>query len=1112
MSKTQIGGFRLEYVEIYNWGTFDQHTWRLGAGCENSLLTGANGSGKTTLVDAIITLLVPPNKRFYNQSSGAESKRERDEKSYTLGAYSTKQSESGLSANTKYLRQKEHAYSILIGAFYNEFSKEYITLAQVRWFANNTLKRAYFVAQEALDVATHFSPMDASGAWKRRLKKTTSVEEFDSFTKYTQRFTKRFGLKSDKALSLFAQTVGIKVLGNLNDFIRTNMLEEVNTDEAFVKLRGHYDNLLQSYQAIERARQQVVLLAPIMEHSESYKTTKKELDALINQEEAVLPFFAHQKAKLYGEAIHSLGVDLKRKSDQIEQIRLQLKDFNEQETQLQVTIRTDKVSEQLSQLAQQIDYAERERNTRKMREERYNRTAKVLELKESPTEKQFYKTLESCAEKLTQIGVSIEEMQQERLQFSMQQRELEGEQKEQQQLLSSLLKRKNSVPLEQVRIRIQLAEKLGISEKNLPFAAELIRIKEAEKADWQNSIEQLLRPLATTILLRDEYYTKAIEFLHRMKLNGKIKLLHVKEELLDANVPDKKSILHKIEVRQNQDLTDWLKNYLNQHYAHMSLEGFSTIHRYAHGINSKGLIKSENTYERDGDTKRWSNGNYVLGWDNQATILLVQRKLKGIEAELESIEKSIQNRKRTERNLLQQRDSYTRLQEFEEYSEIAWKVSDKTIKRLQAEREELLKSSDHLKVLQRQLEDVQAKIVDASTSRDRYIEQRGTLQNRLDNYSNSKIETDKIVAQYQGVSYRKYVETFKEMIAPEEIRVHTANAIETRLRRSVSKDRESKSRALDKVENRLNLAMQRFIQPSPEILEQHPNWTAETLDLRPEMSYLKEYQRIYKRVQEEELPKYQSRFKEWLNERLIYDIANFKGALDNQETIIKDSIETINKSLRSIRFNANPDTYIQLDIHITRDQSVRDFKQMLREAMPDVGKLASGDEKELEAAFKRIKLIIEELSNNENWRRKVTDVRNWLEFAAIERFLADDQERQYYQDSRSLSGGEKAKLAYTILASAIAYQFGIRSENNKRRSFRFAVVDEAFSKVDPANAIYAMELFKQLDLQLMVVTPLDKINLAEPYIQTVHYVQNREKRNSEVFDVPMEVYFAEKNS
>ncbi len=62
-----------------------------------------------------------------------------------------------------------------------------------------------------------------------------------------------------------------------------------------------------------------------------------------------------------------------------------------------------------------------------------------------------------------------------------------------------------------------------------------------------------------------------------------------------------------------------------------------------------------------------------------------------------------------------------------------------------------------------------------------------------------------------------------------------------------------------------------------------------------------------------------------------------------------------------------------------------------------------------------------------------------------------------YEDSQSLSGGEKAKLAYTILASTTAFQFGIREAETRPRSFRFVILDEAFSKVDPDNAAYAME-------------------------------------------------------
>ena len=118
-------GFRLSYVEIYNWGTFDGQIWKLQPNGKNSLLTGANGSGKTTLVDAMLSLLVPPNKRHYNQSSGAESKRERDENSYVLGAYGTLQSDSGLAAKTKYLRTKDD-FSILLGVFFNAETKEYL--------------------------------------------------------------------------------------------------------------------------------------------------------------------------------------------------------------------------------------------------------------------------------------------------------------------------------------------------------------------------------------------------------------------------------------------------------------------------------------------------------------------------------------------------------------------------------------------------------------------------------------------------------------------------------------------------------------------------------------------------------------------------------------------------------------------------------------------------------------------------------------------------------------------------------------------------------------------------------------------------------------------------
>ncbi len=46
----------------------------------------------------------------------------------------------------------------------------------------------------------------------------------------------------------------------------------------------------------------------------------------------------------------------------------------------------------------------------------------------------------------------------------------------------------------------------------------------------------------------------------------------------------------------------------------------------------------------------------------------------------------------------------------------------------------------------------------------------------------------------------------------------------------------------------------------------------------------------------------------------------------------------------------------------------------------------------------------------------------------------------------------------------------------------------------------------------MLVTPLDKINLAEKYIHAVHYVENKYQRESSVYDLTMEQYRKEKES
>src|SRR6185437_16640295 len=61
--------YRLQKLEVYNWGTFDREVFSVRPNGQTTLLVGQNGSGKSTLVDALLTLLVRPGVRNFNVRS-----------------------------------------------------------------------------------------------------------------------------------------------------------------------------------------------------------------------------------------------------------------------------------------------------------------------------------------------------------------------------------------------------------------------------------------------------------------------------------------------------------------------------------------------------------------------------------------------------------------------------------------------------------------------------------------------------------------------------------------------------------------------------------------------------------------------------------------------------------------------------------------------------------------------------------------------------------------------------------------------------------------------------------------------------------------------------------
>jgi hypothetical protein len=66
---------------------------------------------------------------------------------------------------------------------------------------------------------------------------------------------------------------------------------------------------------------------------------------------------------------------------------------------------------------------------------------------------------------------------------------------------------------------------------------------------------------------------------------------------------------------------------------------------------------------------------------------------------------------------------------------------------------------------------------------------------------------------------------------------------------------------------------------------------------------------------------------------------------------------------------------------------------------------------------------------------------------------------------------------------SITAQCGLNGDKDDIHRFRLVLVNEAFGKTDEENSKRALELFKELDLQLVVINPFDaKSRIVEDYV------------------------------
>lgn len=1110
-------GFRLARLEVLNWGTFDSRVWNLEPAGETLLLTGDIGSGKSTLVDAVSTLMLPSHRIDYNKAAGA-ARKERTLRSYVEGHHKTERNEATGSVRSVGLRDG-HSYSVILGVFRNEGYGEEVTLAQVfqQQEATGQPWRRFITADRALSIDPDFTGFGSDlGALIARLRDSGAVVDKD-FPTYGRAMRRLLGIRSEQAMELFHQTISMKSVGDLNEFVRTHMLEPVDASARIEGILRHFEDLTRAHDAVTRARSQLAALEPLVEQIDTYDTALERRERLREERLALRPYFAELRMALRQAEIDTLTTEVASANTEVVRLREKARELATEREAL-VTARAESGGNRIGDLERDAAAAREQLEERRRRRDRFTDAVTRAGLDPVTDEAAFARLPEAIAAREAELDSHGVDLATRHNALVMEHGERKRQLREVQQELTGLTGRSSNLPTEQLQVRAQLCAELGLDAAELPFAGELMDIA-AEHAQWRGAAERVLRGFALSLLVPQEHYADVAEWVDSRRLTSRradgreVGVRLVYERVPEKHVPLQRPQIDGLLLADTVEIADSpLRGYLAKElYAradHLCAQTMDEFRRADRAVTVQGQIRSRNRHVKDDRSSTTDARNWVLGWRNEDKVDALRARCARLEAEVAELATRLDAATAEQNDAGQARTALVRLAEYPSWRDLDWAEAQQRADSAEAERQRLVRGSDELSEIDQRIADLDARAATVADDERELSDHRSRWQSSIDHEQRQMLRDQRVIDELDEAlleSAREVYPRLRERLGYGEDpgaelaqTADEAHSAEAALSDAIDADVERAQRELNGLTTRIHQAM----------AEIRRTWPEQTKEMDAAVAARAEYVRFHARLADDDLPRFVDEFESQLRKNTIRELAGFHNWLLRQADDIGQKIEKTNEALGAIDFN--PGRFVRLDRQNTVNQEVRQFRADLRGVTDDA---FGGDGQYSESRYEQVRAILERLRGREGhsesdraWRLRVTDVRNWFTFSASERDRETDREFEHYRDSDGKSGGQKEKLAYTILAASLAYQFGLEWGAAKARDFRFAVIDEAFGRGSDASTRYALELFAKLGIQLLIVTPLQKVHVIAPYVRTIGYVDNVEGRYSRLVQMTTEEY------
>jgi uncharacterized protein YPO0396 len=1086
--------FRLERLQVYNWGTF-QNYHDIPIAREGFLFVGASGSGKTTLLDAMSTMLNPHASTEYNTAARDAKRNDRTLLSYVRGAWAAKTSEESGEIVTDFLR-KGTTWSAISMTYKKGpedekslWGRKIVTLLQLFWVVGNTntgLRRHYLITERNLDLDS----LKFGTSLDIRSLRKDFPDDYHSreFGPYSERMRRLLGIESDNTLKLLQKTQSMKNIENLETFLKEYMLDKPKTFAMTDEMISEFGNLNSSHEKVVKAADQIKVLDLARKAYNDYQENEKWYDHTYKLKIHLRSYIGLKRTDL-------LKIDIKQKEAQKVGIKEEVKLCEEIHSKAEKDLaalektRYEKGGEAISRLSEEIDALKIEEATRGKAKDDASDLCKKLGFDFPETPEEFGLLLARGVREREEIQRKNDEEQINFNALSHRKWEKEKDLKKYVDELEVLEKQSSNIPKVNLELRNAALKALNMEEEDLPFMGELLDVIPSER-HWQGAIERAYKDLALAVVVEDDKGKIFSDYLNASNLKGSfafIRKVNNNFDSLPSLSPDLLS--QKLEIKKGNHYV-WLERELRRAYDYHCVESTDEFTRYEYSVTLNGSVKRGRTfYEKDDSYDLADKTKWVIGFDNRDKLALYRKLADKCKAELDDLNNEL-SQKSKERKLRDIRD-----RDCEKLSELSFeRINVKVIsERIAAatQRKKELEDDPELK----NLEVLIAKqTTEKAVAFNKLVNANRDLAGIERDLTERNKELVSAIADYSGTVPHDVSSELDKIISTKFSKVpDLSNIYKIReiVKEHLDRDLETFRRQKEYHEA---IVLKQFS-------EFTMRWPMESSDQGVGLDSASEFMAKLDRLEREELPNFENDFFGLLNKQSVTYATQIHRMFTSEVDDILERLEEVNNCLSGVPFNylQKRPTFLKVKTNMKNNQDLTDFKRRLLEVSSHS---MSQDRSMAEYRFNIQKGIVEDLVSQEKdkilWRESVIDVRNHLEFIGVE-LDEDDNEVESYRSGSGKSGGQRQKLAATCLAAALRYQLGGRDLGYP--AFGTVVFDEAFAKTDNEHTKLAMEIFKKLGFQLVMATPNKGVIVAEPYIggAAYIYINNRDSSYASPF-------------